>query len=210
MAFVPDALAVPRSLGGSFAPAVEFGSGTPRLDPMTVITLMSSVTSNLGVAATMSTGYQEPYNLARSMGTLDHLSGGRAGWNVVTSFQDAEAQNFNQDKLPPDREERYARAEEFLEVATRLWDSWSDDALIRDKASGRFGHPDQVEAIDHKGRFFEVQGPPRGGSPVRRRVIRSSCRPVHRRRVVTSRPAGPMSCSAAMSRSRARSASIGT
>ncbi len=160
MAFVPDALAVPRSLGGSFEPAVRFGSGTTRLDPMTVITLMSSVTTRLGVAATMSTGYQEPYNLARSMGgTLDHLSGGRAGWNVVTSFQDAEAQNFGQDKLP-DREERYARAEEFLEVTTRLWDSWSDDALIRDKVSGRFGHPDQVEAIDHRGgRFFQVQGP---------------------------------------------------
>ncbi|MDV7101066.1 LLM class flavin-dependent oxidoreductase [Gordonia amicalis] len=181
MAFVPDALAVPRSLGGSFEPAVRFGSGTTRLDPMTVITLMSSVTTRLGVAATMSTGYQEPYNLARSMGTLDHLSGGRAGWNVVTSFQDAEAQNFGQDKLP-DREERYARAEEFLEVITRLWDSWSDDALIRDKVSGRFGHPDQVEAIDHRGRFFQVQGPlgvprPPQGYPV---IVQAGASPTGR------------------------------
>jgi FMN-dependent oxidoreductase (nitrilotriacetate monooxygenase family) len=158
LAFIPDALSVPRSLGGSFAPAVKFGSGTPRLDPMPVITLMAEATTHLGVAATISTGYQEPYNLARALATLDHLSCGRAGWNVVTSFQDAEAQNFGQEKLP-DRVARYERAEEFLEATTRLWDSWSDDAIVANKVSGIFGRPEAVEAVDFKGKYLSVQGP---------------------------------------------------
>ncbi|MBB2949132.1 FMN-dependent oxidoreductase (nitrilotriacetate monooxygenase family) [Actinoplanes lutulentus] len=157
-AFVPDALAVPRSLGGSFAPAVKWGSGTPRLDPVPVISLMAAVTTHLGVAATVSTGYHEPYNVAREFATIDHLTGGRSGWNVVTSFQDAEAQNFGQPKLPP-RPQRYARAEEFLEVTTRLWDSWADDAIVADRESGVFGRPESVEAIDHDGDHFRVQGP---------------------------------------------------
>lgn len=157
-AFVPDALSVPRSLGGSFAPAVRWGSGTPRLDPVPVISVMAAATTHLGVAATVSTGYHEPYNVARQFATIDHLTGGRSGWNVVTSFQDAEAQNFGQPALPP-RPERYARAEEFLEVATRLWDSWSDEAIVADRESGVFGRPEQVEAIDHDGDRFRVQGP---------------------------------------------------
>ncbi|WP_216893194.1 LLM class flavin-dependent oxidoreductase [Nocardia alni] len=157
-AFVPDSLAVPRSLGDSFDPAVQWGTGTPRLDPIPVITIMAAATTHLGLAATSSTGYQEPYNLARTFATLDHLTAGRIGWNVVTSFQDAEARNFGQDRLPG-RDARYERAEEFLEVTTRLWDSWSDDALIRDKASGVFGRPDRVEALDHRGPYFSVAGP---------------------------------------------------
>ncbi|MEV6345215.1 LLM class flavin-dependent oxidoreductase [Actinoplanes sp. NPDC051851] len=157
-AFVPDALSVPRSLGGSFDPAVKWGSGTPRLDPVPVVTLMAGATTHLGVAATVSTGYHEPYNVAREFATIDHLTGGRSGWNVVTSFQDAEAQNFGQATLPP-RGKRYARAEEFLEVVTRLWDSWDDDAIVADRESGVFGHPERVEAIDHDGEHFRVQGP---------------------------------------------------
>lgn len=157
-AFVPDALSVPRSLGGSFDPAVRWGAGTPRLDPVPVITIMAAATTHLGVAATVSTGYHEPYNLAREFATIDHLTGGRSGWNVVTSFQDAEAQNFGQDTLPP-RGERYARAEEFLEVTTRLWDSWDDDTIVSDKESGVFGRPESVEAVDHEGTYFRVQGP---------------------------------------------------
>ncbi|MFF5081598.1 LLM class flavin-dependent oxidoreductase [Actinoplanes sp. NPDC000266] len=157
-AFVPDALSVPRSLGDSFEPAVKWGSGTPRLDPVPVISVMAAATTHLGVAATVSTGYHEPYNVAREFATIDHLTGGRSGWNVVTSFQDAEARNFGQDRLPP-RPRRYARAEEFLEVATRLWDSWGDDAIVGDKTSGVFGRPERVEAIDHDGELFTVQGP---------------------------------------------------
>jgi FMN-dependent oxidoreductase (nitrilotriacetate monooxygenase family) len=158
MVFIPDALAIPRSLGATFDPAVRWGSGTPRMDPIPVLAMMAAATRHLGLAATVSTGYNEPYNLARSFATLDHLTDGRAGWNVVTSFQDAEAQNFGQAKLP-DRDTRYARAEEFLTATTRLWDSWADDTLIMDKPSGVFGRPERVEAIDYRGRFVAVQGP---------------------------------------------------
>jgi FMN-dependent oxidoreductase (nitrilotriacetate monooxygenase family) len=158
MVFIPDALAMPRSLGGSFDPAVRWGSGTPRLDPMPVIAMMAAVTSHLGIAATLSTGYTQPYHVARAFATLDHLTGGRAAWNVVTSFQDAEAQNFGEARLPA-RDTRYAKAEEFLTASARLWDSWADDALVMDKASGVFGRPERVEAIDHRGAYFGVQGP---------------------------------------------------
>ncbi|WP_205962879.1 NtaA/DmoA family FMN-dependent monooxygenase [Pararobbsia silviterrae] len=158
MAFIPDALAMPRSLGGNFDPAVRWGSGTPRLDPLPALAIMAAVTRHLGLAATVSTGYHQPFTLARTFSTLDHLTHGRAAWNVVTSFQDAEAQNFGEDKLPP-RDVRYAKAEEFMEATTRLWDSWADDALVMDKASGVFGHPERVRATDYKGEFFKVQGP---------------------------------------------------
>jgi FMN-dependent oxidoreductase (nitrilotriacetate monooxygenase family) len=119
---------------------------------------MGAATTHLGVAATVSTGYHEPYNVAREFATIDHLTEGRSGWNVVTSFQDAEAQNFGQPSLPP-RAERYARAEEFLEVTTRLWDSWADDAIVADRESGVFGHPGSVESVDHDGTYFRVRGP---------------------------------------------------
>ncbi|RWR33672.1 LLM class flavin-dependent oxidoreductase [Sinirhodobacter populi] len=158
LAFIPDALSMPRSLGGSFRPAIEWGSGTPRLDPMTVLGVMAGVTEHLGLAATLSTGYHEPYNLARTLGTFDHLTEGRSGWNIVTSFQDAEAQNFGEARLPP-RDERYARAEEVLEATTRLWDSWDDDALFQDKESGRFGDPDKVRSVDYRGKYVSTQGP---------------------------------------------------
>lgn len=181
LAFVPDALSVPRSLGNSFAPAVTWGAGTPRLDPIPVITLMAAATTHLGVAATVSTGWQEPYNLARSFATLDHLSGGRCAWNVVTSFQDAEAQNFGDAKLAP-RSERYARAEECLEATARLWDSWADDAIIADRESGIFGRPESVEAVDYRGHYVSVQGPlsvprPPQGYPV---IIQAGASPAGR------------------------------
>ena len=181
MVFIPDALAMPRSLGGTFDPAVRWGSGTPRLDPMPVIAMMAAVTRHLGVAATLSTGYTQPYNVARAFASLDQLTEGRAAWNVVTSFQDAEAQNFGEAALPA-REARYARAEEFLTAATRLWDSWADDALVLDKASGVFGRPEQVEAIDHRGANFRVQGPlsvprPPQGYPV---IVQAGASPAGR------------------------------
>jgi len=156
--FIPDALSVPRSLGGSFRPAVEWGSGTPRLDPMTVLGVMAGVTEHIGLAATISTSYNEPYNLARTLGTFDHMTDGRAGWNIVTSFQDAEAQNFGQDRLPA-RDQRYARAEEVLQAATQLWDSWGDGAIFQDRQSGHFGRPGDVRSVDYHGDCISTQGP---------------------------------------------------
>ncbi|MCB8875866.1 LLM class flavin-dependent oxidoreductase [Acidisoma silvae] len=158
LAFIPDALSMPRSLGNSFRPAVEWGSGTPRLDPLVVLGVMAGVTQHMGLAATISTGYHEPYNLARELATFDHMTDGRAGWNIVTSFQDAEAQNFGEAKLPP-REERYARAEEVLQATTQLWDSWDDDAIIQNKPTGVFGDPAKVRSVDYKGKYVSTQGP---------------------------------------------------
>ncbi|OLM14064.1 LLM class flavin-dependent oxidoreductase [Pseudonocardia sp. Ae505_Ps2] len=158
LAFVPDSLAVPRSLGGSFDPAVRYGTGTPRLSPIPVLAMMGAVTEHLGLAATGSTGWAQPYPVAREFATLDHLTGGRAAWNVVTSFQDAEARNHGAEALPG-RAERYARAEEFLQVVTKLWDGWSDDAVLADRETGIYGRPEEVRALDHEGERFRVQGP---------------------------------------------------
>jgi len=158
LAFIPDALSVPRSLGGSFAPAVQWGSGTPRLDPLVILGVMAGVTEHIGLAATLSTGYHEPFHLARALATFDHVSDGRAGWNIVTSFQDAEAQNFGQPSLPP-RDARYARAEEVVSAAAQLWDSWDDGVLQQSKATGEFGSPEKVRSVDFRGEYVSTQGP---------------------------------------------------
>lgn len=156
--FFADSLGIPRSFGNSIENHVHYGVGTPRLDPIPVIAQIAAVTEHLGVGATLSTGYQQPFNAARTFSSLDHLTSGRAGWNVVTSFQDAEALNFGNEKLPG-RSERYQRADEFLEVTAKLWDSWQDGALKLDKASGDFADPAAVAPINHQGAHFQVQGP---------------------------------------------------
>ncbi|MGC0366373.1 FMN-dependent oxidoreductase (nitrilotriacetate monooxygenase family) [Rhodococcus sp. 27YEA15] len=158
LVFFADSLSVPRSLGDSVADNVRYGVGVPRLDPIPVITLIAAATEHLGLAATSSTGFQQPFNTARTFASLDHLTEGRAAWNVVTSFQDAEARNFGLDRLPP-REVRYAKAEEFLQVTAKLWDSWADDALVLDKDTAHFARPERVSAINHAGEHFRVQGP---------------------------------------------------
>jgi FMN-dependent oxidoreductase (nitrilotriacetate monooxygenase family) len=128
------------------------------LEPMTLLPALATVTRHVGLVTTASTTYNEPYNLARKFATLDWISGGRAGWNVVTSWSDAEARNFGrEDQL--DYDTRYARAAEFVEVVKGLWDSWEDDALILDKARARFHDPEKLYALDHHGRFFKVRGP---------------------------------------------------
>ena len=133
-------------------------------EPLTLLTALATVTDHIGLIATASTGFSEPYNLARWFSSLDHISGGRAGWNIVTSAGDRSAQNFNADAAT-DHQRRYERAAEFVEVATALWDSWEDDALGADKSTGVFADPDKVHEINHRGREFRVRGPlnsPRG------------------------------------------------
>ncbi|PPK65034.1 LLM class flavin-dependent oxidoreductase [Actinokineospora auranticolor] len=127
-------------------------------EPLTLLTAMAAVTSRVGLIATVSTGYSEPYNLARWFASLDHISGGRAGWNIVTTAGDRSAQNFS---LPgaPDHAERYERADEYLRVVTALWDSWADDAVLADRETGRFVDPAKVREIGHEGRFHRVRGP---------------------------------------------------
>ncbi|MFD1811745.1 LLM class flavin-dependent oxidoreductase [Rhodococcus gannanensis] len=159
LAFFADILSVPDRFGSSTDSQLRNGAlGSLRLDPLHVLTSMGAVTKHLGLAATVSTTYAQPFTVARSFATLDHLTAGRAAWNVVTSFQESEARNFNRDEQFP-REKRYERADEFLEVAGKLWDSWEDDALVLDAQAPLFAEPSKVHAIDHKGEWFTVQGP---------------------------------------------------
>ncbi|MGA5198584.1 LLM class flavin-dependent oxidoreductase [Streptomyces exfoliatus] len=129
-----------------------------RLEPTVLLTALAGVTEHIGLIATASTSYNEPYNLARRFASLDHVSGGRAGWNIVTTAGADAARNFGLDDTPPHKE-RYERADEFLEVSTRLWGSWADDAIVADKDAGVHADSAKVRRIDHAGRFFRVAGP---------------------------------------------------
>jgi len=128
------------------------------MDPTTVLGALAAVTESIGLVATASTSYNEPFNLARRLSTLDHLSNGRAAWNIVTTFVPDVAANFSDAPLPP-HDTRYARAEEFVDVVLGLWNSWERDALIGDKISGLFADEKRVHALDHKGSYFSVAGP---------------------------------------------------
>ncbi len=127
-------------------------------EPITLLSALSAVTRNIGLTATASTTYNEPFHIARKFASLDFLSGGRAGWNIVTSVTDVEAQNFNLDRQP-DHATRYRRAREFMQVVTGLWDSWEDDAFLYDKETGRYFDPSKLHILSHKCEFFSVRGP---------------------------------------------------
>jgi FMN-dependent oxidoreductase (nitrilotriacetate monooxygenase family) len=128
------------------------------LEPTVLLTAIAGATERIGLIATASTTYNDPYNLARRFASVDHVSGGRAGWNVVTTAGPDAARNFGLEDQPA-HSNRYARAAEFLEVAYRLWDSWEDDAALADKATGVWGDSDKVHTIDHIGKYFAVRGP---------------------------------------------------
>ena len=134
-----------------------------RWDPLTLLPALSVVTQRIGLTATASTSYNEPYTLARRLAALDRLSGGRAGWNAVTSLGGGE--NFNLDSHMR-HEDRYARAEEFIDVITGLWDSWEDDAAIHDKAAGVWSDVSKMHRLNHKGAHFQVRGPLNAPRPV--------------------------------------------
>jgi FMN-dependent oxidoreductase (nitrilotriacetate monooxygenase family) len=128
------------------------------MEPTNLLAALAPATSRIGLIATASTSYNDPFNLARRFATIDHLSGGRAGWNIVTSASEAEARNFSLDHRA-DHADRYRRAAEFVEVASALWDAWEDGALVGDKASGLFVDPERLHPVDHDGDFFRVAGP---------------------------------------------------
>lgn len=138
--------------------AQQRSSGSAHLEPLTLLSALSMVTRHVGLVATASTTWNEPYHVARKFASLDHISGGRAGWNVVTSHTDMEAQNFGSEAMPP-KDGRYARAAEFVEVVRGLWDSWDDDAFLRDQASGQHYDPAKRHVLDHRGEHFRVRGP---------------------------------------------------
>lgn len=127
-------------------------------EPLTLLAALAGVTEHVGLIATVSTGYNEPFHLARKFASIDHISGGRAGWNIVTSAGLDEAANFGLDAVPL-HAGRYERAEEFVQVARALWDSWEADAIVLDAEAGRFADPDKVHAVGHRGARFAVQGP---------------------------------------------------
>ncbi|MFV3370920.1 LLM class flavin-dependent oxidoreductase [Pseudomonas sp. NY15435] len=128
------------------------------LDPLMLLATLASSTERIGLISTVSTSYNDPYLLARRFASLDHLSGGRAGWNLVTSATDQEAQNFGLDQHF-EHADRYSRAEEFIDVARGLWDSFADDAFLRDKVSGRYFDPQQLRTLEHRGEHYRVRGP---------------------------------------------------
>ncbi|KQX48219.1 LLM class flavin-dependent oxidoreductase [Paenibacillus sp. Root444D2] len=129
-----------------------------RFEPLTILSALAAVTSQIGLVATLSTSYSEPFTVARQFSSLDHISGGRAGWNVVTSPLEGSAKNFGKGEHPA-HELRYRIAEEYVQVVKGLWDSWEDDAFVRDKESGVFFDPGKLHTLNHKGEFFSVQGP---------------------------------------------------
>lgn len=142
-----------------------------RFEPITLLSALSLVTKNIGLVATLSTSYSEPFTVARQFASLDHLSGGRAGWNVVTSPLEGSAKNFSR-ASHPEHDERYRVASEYLDVVKGLWDSWEADAFVRDKASGQFFDADKLHTLNHKGKYFSVQGPLNvGRSPQGRPVV---------------------------------------
>ena len=156
--FFDDRLAMPGIYGGSVAEAVRTGARPVKLDLSIVLGIVAAATRNIGLGATYSTTYYSPFHVARTFATLDHLSGGRAAWNVVTSVNDGEAQNYGlKEHLGHDA--RYDRADEFLEATTGLWDSWDDDALVLDRETPLFAHPDKVHELNYDGDWFDVRGP---------------------------------------------------
>jgi FMN-dependent oxidoreductase (nitrilotriacetate monooxygenase family) len=156
--FFADLLAAPTRFGGLDEALRRGTQASATIDPAFAAATIAAVTEHLGVAITKSTTYFHPYEVARIFASLDHISKGRAAWNVVTSLSQSEALNFGvAEHLEHDL--RYERAEEFLQATTKLWDSWEPDALVRDRVSGVFADPSKVHRVDHDGRFFRTQGP---------------------------------------------------
>jgi len=169
--FFADKLAVPGRSPDREAGSLRTGTwGSAAPDPAIIVSALAATTKRIGLAYTISTSYHHPFNVARTLGTLDHLSGGRAAWNVVTSHEDAEAQNFGLDQQLQ-RSDRYERAEEFLETVFGLWDTWEDNAVVHDRERNIVIDPEKVHPLNHQGDHFRVRGPlnlprPPQGNPV--------------------------------------------
>jgi len=144
--------------GGTFETMLGRGGQLNLLDPLMVLPYVARATTHLGIGITLSTTFYHPFHLARMLASLDHLTGGRVAWNVVTSITDLEARNFGLPKMP-DRETRYERAEESVDACMALWDSWQDGALILDKEAGRFADPSKVRYADYRGKHVASRGP---------------------------------------------------
>jgi len=158
LSFFDDRLSMPDMYGRNHGHTVAHGIRCVKLDAVTVLTVMAMATERLGLGATYSTSYYEPFHVARVFATLDLMSHGRAAWNVVTSLNDGEAQNMGRDEVIS-HDLRYDRADEFMEIVLGHWDTWEDDAIVQDKATGLFARPDKVNRLDYQGRYFRSRGP---------------------------------------------------
>ena len=145
--------------------ALKRSATVTSFDPLTLLPALATCTEHIGLIATASTTYNDPYHIARKFASLDHISGGRAGWNMVTSSNPQEAFNFGR-TAHPDHADRYRRAREFHAVVTGLWDSWAEDAFIRDVDSGEYFDPARLHVLDHHGEFLDVRGPLNIARPV--------------------------------------------
>lgn len=142
-----------------------------RFEPLTILSALASITEHIGLVGTISTSYSEPFTVARQLASLDHISGGRAGWNVVTSPLEGSAKNFSREKHP-DHALRYRIADEYLDVVKGLWDSWEGDAFVRNKETGQFFDPNKLHTLNHQGEFFNIAGPLNiGRTPQARPII---------------------------------------
>jgi FMN-dependent oxidoreductase (nitrilotriacetate monooxygenase family) len=158
LGFFDDRLSMPDMYGRDHGHTVAHGIRCVKLDAVTVLTVLGMATERLGLGATYSTSYYEPFHVARVFATLDLMTNGRAAWNVVTSLNDGEAQNMGREEVIG-HDLRYDRADEFMEIVLGHWDAWQDDAIVQEKASGLFAHPDKVHRLDYAGRFFRSRGP---------------------------------------------------
>ncbi len=156
--FFADVMGLYDYYNGNFNTFVAKGGALSMLDPLPILAMMSRVTKHIGLGATLSTTFINPYQIARVLGTMDVLSGGRMAWNVVTSASSTEARNFGLDTMPG-RKERYEKAHEVVDACIQLWDSWQDDALVMDKESGTFADPSKVRYVDYEGKWVKTRGP---------------------------------------------------
>jgi len=158
VAFFDDRLAMPDRFGNDHKHTVEYGIRCVKMDPVTVLMVMGMATKRLGLGATRSTTYYEPFDVARTFATIDLMTNGRAAWNVVTSMNDGEALNMGK-SIHPEHDSRYDQAEEFMEVVMGHWTSWDDDAIVQDKETGLFAHGDKVRRLDYEGEHYRSRGP---------------------------------------------------
>ncbi len=157
MVFFADLNYISNTFQGTLEPALRYAAQAPEHDPIPLLAWLGAVTERIGLAATFSTSNQHPFYAARLWATLDHMTNGRAGWNVVTSINHNQAANYGTERQPTDR--RYEQAHEFMEVCQKLWASWDDDAVVMDKANAVFADWTKVRRIEFEGEFFRSRGP---------------------------------------------------
>ena len=157
MVFFADLNYISDTYKGTLDPALRYAVQAPEHDPIPLLSYMGAVTRHIGLGSTLSISHHHPFYLARLWATLDHLTGGRAAWNVVTSVNDNQAANYGEEREPTDR--RYEKADEFIEVCQQLWNSWDEGAVVMDRENAVFVDPSKVRRIEFEGEFYKSRGP---------------------------------------------------